>query len=243
MASDNRLLGEFNLEGIPPAPMGVPQIEVSFNIDANGILQVSAKDKGTGKEQTIKIESSGGLTKEEIDRMQRDAQANAAQDKRRRELAEARNTAEQRVYQLEKLLNESQGRLSEADMAAVRSAIEKVNQVKNGDDPSAIQRAIDDLQRASQAMSQHLHEPSATAGRRSTQNGPSSSSDGRRILARRSSMSNSRRSGKTTSRTTSTEPANGSSTAPDLSQEFKPSRSSQETRCLQDSVSHCKPTS
>src|ERR1700733_11783685 len=92
MAADNRVLGEFNLEGIPPAPMGVPQVEVSFNIDANGILQVSAKDKGTGKEQTIKIESSGGLTKEEIDRMQRDAQSNAAQDKRRRELAEARNT-------------------------------------------------------------------------------------------------------------------------------------------------------
>ena len=179
MASDNRLLGEFNLEGIPPAPMGMPQIEVSFNIDANGILQVSAKDKGTGKEQTIKIESSGGLTKEEIDRMQRDAQANAAQDKRRRELAEARNTAEQRVYQLEKLLNENQDRLSEADRAVVRSAIEKVNQVKDGDDPSAIQRAIDDLQRASQAMSQHLYAPSATAERRSAQNGPSSSSDGR----------------------------------------------------------------
>ena len=106
MAADNRLLGEFNLEGIPPAPMGVPQIEVSFTIDANGILQVSAKDKGTGKEQTIKIESSGGLTKEEIDRMQRDAQAHAAEDKRRRELAEARNAAEQRVYQLEKLMNE-----------------------------------------------------------------------------------------------------------------------------------------
>ena len=179
MVSDNRLLGEFNLEGIPPAPMGMPQIEVSFNIDANGILQVSAKDKGTGKEQTIKIESSGGLTKEEIDRMQRDAQANAAQDKRRRELAEARNTAEQRVYQLEKLLNENQDRLSEADIAVVRSAIDKVNQVKNGDDPSAIQRSIDDLERASQAMSQHLYAPSATAGTRSAQNGPSSSSDGR----------------------------------------------------------------
>ena len=113
MAADNRLLGEFNLDGIPPAPMGMPQIEVSFNIDANGILQVSAKDKGTGKEQTIKIESSGGLSKDEIDRMQRDAQAHAAEDKQRRELAEARNAAEQRVYQLEKLLDENKGRLSE----------------------------------------------------------------------------------------------------------------------------------
>ena len=82
MAADNRLLGEFNLEGIPPAPMGTPQIEVDFNIDANGILNVSAKDKGTGKEQTIKIESSGGLTKDEIDRMQRDAESHAAEDKR-----------------------------------------------------------------------------------------------------------------------------------------------------------------
>src|SRR6202041_3132395 len=114
-AADNRVLGEFNLEGIPPAPMGVPQVEVAFNIDANGILQVSAKDKGTGKEQTIKIESSGGLTKEQIEKMQRDAQAHAAEDKQRRELAEARNAAEQRVYQLEKLMNENASRLSESD--------------------------------------------------------------------------------------------------------------------------------
>ena len=111
MAADNRLLGEFNLEGIPPARMGTPQIEVAFNIDANGILQVSAKDKGTGKEQTIKIESSGGLTKDEIERMQRDAEAHAAEDKRRRELAEARNAAEQRVYQLEKMLDENKDKL------------------------------------------------------------------------------------------------------------------------------------
>ena len=132
MAADNRLLGEFNLEGIPPAPMGVPQIEVSFNIDANGILQVSAKDKGTGKEQTVKIESSGGLSKDEIDRMQRDAQAHAAEDKQRRELAEARNAAEQRVYQLEKLLNENKGRLSESDTAAVRGAIDRSTKRSRG---------------------------------------------------------------------------------------------------------------
>ena len=178
MAADNRLLGEFNLEGIPPAPMGTPQIEVGFNIDANGILHVSAKDKGTGKEQTIKIESSGGLSKEEIERMQRDAESHAAEDKRRRELAEARNTAEQRVYQLEKLMDENKEQLSDADTAAVRAAIERVNQAKNGDDPAAIQRAIDDLQRASQAMAEHLYASSATAGSRSAQNGPSSSSDG-----------------------------------------------------------------
>ena len=118
MAADNRLLGEFNLEGIPPARMGTPQIEVAFNIDANGILNVTARDKGTGKEQSIKIESSGGLTKDEIERMQRDAEAHAAEDKQKRELAEARNTAEQRVYQLEKLLDENKDKLTEADKAA-----------------------------------------------------------------------------------------------------------------------------
>ena len=177
MAADNRLLGEFNLEGIPPAPMGVPQIEVSFNIDANGILQVSARDKGTGKEQTIKIESSGGLTKEEIDRMQRDTQAHAAEDKHRRELAEARNTAEQRVYQLEKLMNENKNRLSEADTAAVRGAIARVNQAKVGDDPAAIQRAIEDLQRASQAMSEHLYAGSAASGSPASPNGSAPSGD------------------------------------------------------------------
>jgi molecular chaperone DnaK len=180
MAPDNRLLGEFNLEGIPPAPMGTPQIEVSFNIDANGILQVSARDKGTGKEQTIKIESSGGLSREEIDRMQRDAQAHAAEDKRRRELAEARNAAEQRVYQLQKLIDENKDRLSDADTAAVRSAIERVNQVKAGDDPAEIRRAVEDLDQASQAMSQHLYAGSATAtaGSRTASSGPTGSSDG-----------------------------------------------------------------
>ena len=163
MAGDNRLLGEFNLEGIPPAPMGTPQIEVGFNIDANGILQVSARDKGTGKEQTINIESASGLSKEEIDRMQRDAQAHAAEDKLRRELAEARNAAEQRVYQLQKLINENKDRLSDADTAAVRSAIERVEQVKNGDDPAEIRRAVEDLDQASQAMMQHLQGVGATA--------------------------------------------------------------------------------
>src|SRR5919202_4036829 len=115
MAGDNRSLVDFNLEGIPPARMGVPQIEVTFNIDANGILNVTARDKGTGKEQTIKIESSGGLSKDEIERMQRAAEEHAAEDKRKRDLAEARNTADQQVYQLEKLMEENQGKLSESD--------------------------------------------------------------------------------------------------------------------------------
>jgi len=161
MAADNRELGTFNLEGIPPARMGTPQIEVTFNIDANGILNVTAKDKGTGKEQTIKIESSGGLTKDEIDRMQRDADAHAADDKQRRELAEARNNADQRVYQLEKVMEESKDKLSDSDKSAVRAAIEKVNEAKKGDDVAALNRAIEDLQRASLAMGEHLYAANA----------------------------------------------------------------------------------
>ena len=145
MAADNRFLGKFDLSDIPPARMGTPQIEVSFNIDANGILNVSAKDKGTGKEHSIQITSSGGLSKDEIDRMQRDAEAHAADDKAKRELAEARNPAEQQVYQLEKTDGRAQGQAVRADKAAVRAAIEKVNEAKKGDDPAALTRAVDDL--------------------------------------------------------------------------------------------------
>jgi molecular chaperone DnaK len=164
MAADNRLLGEFNLEGIPPARMGTPQIEVAFNIDANGILNVTARDKGTGKEQTIKIESSGGLSKDEIDRMQRDADSHAAEDKRKRDLAEARNNADQRVYQLEKLMDENKDKLSDSDKSAVRAAIDRVNAAKKEDDPAAINQAIEDLQRSSQAMAKHLYAANAAQG-------------------------------------------------------------------------------
>ncbi len=167
MAGDNRSLGDFNLEGIPPARMGVPKIEVAFNIDANGILNVTARDQGTGKEQTIRIESSGGLSKEEIERMQRDAESHASEDKKKRELVEARNTAEQRVYQLEKLLEEHKDKLSDSDKSALRAAIDKVNETKKSDDIGAINRAVDELSRASQAMAEHLYSagaPGAGAG-------------------------------------------------------------------------------
>src|SRR5271157_1728352 len=167
MAGDNRFLRDFNLEGIPPARMGVPKIEVAFNIDANGILNVTARDQGTGKEQTIRIESSGGLSKDEIDRMQRDAESHASEDKKKRELVEARNTAEQRVYQLEKLLEEHKDKLGDSDKTALRAAIDKVNEAKKSDDVAAINRAVDELSRASQAMSEHLYSaggPGAGAG-------------------------------------------------------------------------------
>ncbi len=167
MASDNRLLGEFNLEGIPPARMGTPQVEVAFNIDANGILAVSARDKGTGKETKITIQSSGGLSKDEIEKMQRDADSHAAEDKKKRELAEARNAAEQKVYQLEKMLEDSKDKLRESDVTALRAAIERVNQAKKTDDTAAINAAVDDMNKASQAMAEHLYsqQPAgATAG-------------------------------------------------------------------------------
>ncbi len=164
MANDNRALGEFNLEGIPPARMGVPQIEVSFNIDANGILNVTARDKGTGKEHAIRIEASGGLNKDEIERMQREADSHAAEDKKRRELAEARNTADQRVYQLEKLLEEHKDKLSESDRNALNAAIAKVNEAKKGEDAAALNQAIDELQKASQAMAEHLYSAGPAQG-------------------------------------------------------------------------------
>ncbi|MEW4568439.1 molecular chaperone DnaK [Tautonia sp. JC769] len=164
MAGDNRLLGEFNLDGIPPAPMGVPQIEVTFNIDANGILNVSARDKGTSKEQKITIQSSGGLSQDEIEKMRRDAESHAADDKRRRELAEARNEAEQHVYRMEKLISENKEKLSEADVSAVQAAIAKVNEVKTSDDPATIRSAIDNLMQASRAMSEHLYAASGAPG-------------------------------------------------------------------------------
>ena len=171
MAADNRLLGEFNLEGIPPARMGTPQIEVAFNLDANGILNVTARDKGTGKEQTIKIESSGGLTKDEIERMQRDAESHAAEDKRKRDLAEARNTAEQRVYQLEKLLDENKDKLTRVrQVGRPRGDREGQRGQEGGRRRRRSTRAIDDLQRASQAMAEHLYAganaPGGAGGRR-----------------------------------------------------------------------------
>lgn len=163
MAADNRLLGQFNLDGIPPAPRGTPQIEVSFDIDANGILNASAKDLGTGKKQTVRIEQSGGLSKAEIDRVQKEADSHADEDHHKRELADARNEADSMVYQLEKLLKEHAEKLSEADKDAVKSAIDHVKEKAKGDDTRAIKQAIEELQEASHALSKHLYEHTATA--------------------------------------------------------------------------------
>jgi molecular chaperone DnaK len=157
MANDNRLLGQFNLEGIPPAPRGVPQIEVKFDIDANGILNVSAKDLGTSKEQKVRIEQSSGLSDTEIDKMQRDAESHAEEDKRKRQLAELRNQAETMSWQLEKLIEEHDAKLSAADKDAVKRAIEKTRAAAKGEDADAIRTAVHELEQASHALSRTLY--------------------------------------------------------------------------------------
>lgn len=160
MAADNKMLGIFNLDGIPPAPRGTPQIEVAFDIDHNGILNVSAKDLGTGKEQKIRIEASSGLNAAEIDKMRKDAELHAADDKKKRELAETRNQCEQMAYQTEKLLKDMGDKLAENDKAPITSAIEKVRSEAKGEDVAAMKQALDALQQASYAMSQQLYKSS-----------------------------------------------------------------------------------
>lgn len=163
-STSNRLLGQFNLEGIPPAPRGMPQIQVTFDIDHNGILHVSAKDLGTGKEQKIRIESSSGLSGAEVERMRKEAESHADDDKRKRELIDARNEADQRVYQMEKLLKDSADKISEGDKAPILAAINKVKEVQKGDDLAAIRQAIGELEQASHAMAEHLYKQQAAAG-------------------------------------------------------------------------------
>jgi len=164
MCADNRLLGQFNLEGIPPAPRGVPQIEVKFDIDANGILNVSAKDLGTGKEQTVKIEQSSGLSEDEIKRMQQDAAAHAEEDKKKRELVEARNRADSMCYEIEKTIKQQGDKLKESDKSALESAIARVREAAKGEDAAAIKSAVGDLETASHAMSEALYKAAAGGG-------------------------------------------------------------------------------
>jgi molecular chaperone DnaK len=163
MARDNRLLSQFNLEGIPPAPRGVPQIEVKFDIDANGILSVAAKDLGTGKEQTVKIEQSSGLNEAEIERMRKDAEEHAGEDKRKRELAEARNQGESMSFQLEKMMKEHKDKLTDADRAPLEAAIKKVRELAKSEDTVAIKAAVEELEQASHAFSKSLYARTAGA--------------------------------------------------------------------------------
>lgn len=163
MARDNRLLDQFNLEGIPAAPRGMPQIEVTFDIDVNGILNVSAKDKGTGKEHKVTIQQSSGLSEDEIEQMRKDAEAHAEEDKKRKELAEVRNQASNFVYQTEKTLKEHEDKLDEGAKNAINGAVEKVKEAEKGDDVAAIKSAIENLEQASHALSKHIYEAANAA--------------------------------------------------------------------------------
>ncbi|WP_454163820.1 molecular chaperone DnaK [Gordonia iterans] len=157
IAAHNKLLGSFELGGIAPAPQGVPQIEVTFDIDANGIVHVTAKDKGTGKENSIRIQDGSGLSKEEIDRMVKDAELHAEEDRKRREEAETRNQAESLVHQTEKVLKENEDKLP-ADVAdTVKGAIDEANEALKGTDTAAIRSAIEKLSEKSQAMGQAIY--------------------------------------------------------------------------------------
>ncbi|MCS7164651.1 MAG: molecular chaperone DnaK [Thermodesulfovibrio sp.] len=158
MAADNKLLGVFELVGIPPAPRGVPQIEVTFDIDANGILHVSAKDLATGKEQSIRITASSGLTEEEIKRMIKEAEAHAEEDRRKRQLAEARNEADNMIYTVEKTLRDMADRISADDKKRIEEAVEKCRRIKDtSNDINEIKAAIEELARASHRIAEELY--------------------------------------------------------------------------------------
>ncbi|HEY6360761.1 MAG TPA: molecular chaperone DnaK [Vicinamibacterales bacterium] len=163
MARDNRTLGRFHLVGLPSAPRGVPQVEVSFDIDANGIVNVTAKDVATGKEQKITISGSSGLNKADVDRMVKDAEAHAAEDQARRELIDARNQADTLAYSAERAANENRDRLPASDVAAVEAAINAVREALKGDNLDAMKRASEELQRASLAMAEQLYKQQASS--------------------------------------------------------------------------------
>jgi len=164
MARDNRTLGRFQLDGIPPAPRGVPQVEVTFDIDANGILNVSAKDKGTGKEQAIIIKSSSGLSEEEVKKMQREAEAHADEDKRQRTLIEKRNQADSLAYNVQRTLKEHGSKLPEAERKRIEDALQEVQEAIKGDDTARIDRAVETLNQASYAIAQMLYQQKGPSG-------------------------------------------------------------------------------
>ena len=176
-AADNHSLGTFNLEGIPAAPRGVPQIEVTFDIDANGIVHVSAKDLGTGKENKVTISGSSNLSKEEIERMTKEAEAHAEEDKKFQELVEARNRADQLISATEKTLKENPDKVSEGDKKNIEDAIEELKKVKDGDDKSAIDSAMEKLSQASHKFAEELYKEAQAQAQAQQQAGANAGSD------------------------------------------------------------------
>jgi len=157
MAADNKLLGQFDLIGIPAAPRGVPQIEVAFDIDANGIVHVSAKDTATGKEQSIRITASSGISKEEIERFVKEAQSHADEDKKKKALAEARNEADTLIYGTEKTLTELGEKVAAAERASIQEQIAAAKKAMEGSDPDAIRAAVQSLTQASHKLAEQLY--------------------------------------------------------------------------------------
>jgi len=175
MAPDNMLLGQFRLDGIPPAPRGVPQIEVAFDIDANGILNVSAKDKATGREQKITITASTNLSKEEVERLIQQAKVHEAEDRRKRDLVDARNEADALAFQMEKTLTDLGDKVPANVRSQIETKIADLKRVKDGDDSAAIRRAMDDLRQAAMQIGQQMYgEGEAPGGYAGPQGGPQS---------------------------------------------------------------------
>jgi molecular chaperone DnaK len=164
MAADNKLLGNFDLTGIPPAPRGVPQIEVTFDIDANGIVSVSAKDKATGKEQQIRIQASGGLSEADIQRMVKEAEANADADKKRRETIEARNHTESLVHQVEKNLKEHGDKVGAQERGEAEAAVAAAKTALEGSDAEALKQASERLSQAAMKIGEAMYKAEAAQG-------------------------------------------------------------------------------
>jgi molecular chaperone DnaK len=176
MAADNKMLGQFDLVGIPPAPRGVPQIEVTFDIDANGIVNVSASDKATGKEQSIRIQASGGLSDDDIEKMVKDAESHAEEDKKRRETVEVKNQAEALVHSTEKMLSEHGDKVSADDKSAVESALAELKTALEGDDKDTISQKVDALAQASMKLGEAMYQSNQDAGGDAGSEGQASSS-------------------------------------------------------------------
>ena len=177
LAGDNRTLGRFELSGIPPAPRGTPQIEVTFDIDADGILHVTAKDKATGKEQSIRITASSGLAKDEVDRMVGDAQTHAADDRKRRELVDSRNRADTLIYQTEKTLKEFGDKVPAADKQAIEEATANLRQTMKNDDKAAIDTAIEKLQKVSYKLAEEMYHQKEAGPQQPGPSGPKQEED------------------------------------------------------------------
>ena len=169
LARDNRTLGRFQLVGLPSAPRGVPQVEVAFDIDANGIVNVTAKDMATGKEQKITISGSGGLAKDDVDRMVKEAQSHASEDQARRDLIDARNQADSLAYQVEKTVNENRAKVAVGDLSKIEAAIAEIRRLSQSEDLAALRKATEELQHASHAMAEQLYKTQGSQGSQGSQ--------------------------------------------------------------------------